>query len=174
MPAPQLADPAGSGDDGSHVGAVERRLDLQDVKQVALLDALGLVGDQPLGAAHPARPDGLPAPQERQVGDPQRGHRRLPRLPGVEVAVVRLLAGGQRLLDVTQPPGRVTQSGQVIRRQRSDFASSVEALAGSGPVATGVGVACRCEDRVHLDHGLPWTAAVSVALPGVRVEPAAE
>ena len=113
--AADVPDPAGRRDHGVGVVAAEGALQLQ-VEEVAVLHVLGLVAEQPLGAAQPARPDHAVAAQEVVDGDPDGGHGGRAGPAVVQVAPVGLLEDGRRLVEVAQPPGGVGQGVQVGRR----------------------------------------------------------
>jgi hypothetical protein len=129
----------------------QRALQLQ-VEEVPVLHVLGLVAEQPLGAAQPARPDHAVAAQEVVDGDADGGHGGRAGPAVVQVAAVGLLQDGRGLLDVAQPPGGVGQGVQVAGGQLAACPGGVEAVAGGRPVVAAVGVPGRLQDPGHVVH----------------------
>ena len=122
---------------------------------------LGLVAEQPLGAAQPARPDHAVAAQEVVDGDPDGRHGGRAGPAVVQVAPVGLLEDGRRLVEVAQPPGGVGQGVQVGRGQLAGRPGGAEAVAGARPVVAAVGVPGRVQDPGDVLHRPP-------PLPGLR------
>jgi hypothetical protein len=151
LAAAQPPDPPGRGDHGAEVVAVEGALQLQ-VQEVAVLDALRLVAEQPHGPADPARPDHAVAAQEVVDRHTDGGHGR-PAGPALrQVAPVGLLEHGRRLLEVPQPPGGVGECVQVLGGQLAGGPGGGEALPGARPVVSAPGVPGLRQDRVQVLH----------------------
>jgi hypothetical protein len=148
--AADVPDPAGHRDHRARIAA-ERALQLQ-VEEIPVLGVLGLVAEQPLGAAQPARSDHAVAAQEVVDGDPDGGHGGRAGPAVVQVAAVGLLEDGRRLLEVAKPPGGVGQGVQVAGGQLALRPGGVEAVAGGRPVVASVGVPGRLQDPGHVVH----------------------
>jgi hypothetical protein len=84
-----------------------------DPRQVAVLDALGLVAQQPLRPHQPAGGQCRLAPEEVLQAQPARAPGRPRDLPGGHVAGVGPLPVGDRLVRPGQPPGGVGKPLQV-------------------------------------------------------------
>jgi hypothetical protein len=109
-----LGGPFGARDRLAGVGAGTRQARLAQ-RQVAVLDALRLVAEQPLRAHQPAGRQCRVAAQEVLDAQPAGAQGRPRVLPGGHVAGVGPLPGGERLLGPGQPPGGVGQRLQVAR-----------------------------------------------------------
>jgi hypothetical protein len=180
VPSPDVADAAGGGDDGLVVGVVKGALHLEQIGEVAVLGALGFVGEQPGGPADPARADGLVPAQQEVHGCPDRRRGGLARSALAQVRPVGLPARSDRLVDQAEPPGGVTEGGEVVGAEGGVGAHPQERLTGVRPPVLPVGPTRRGqggrdgagsrEVGPAGDPGLPPASSIAsaCALAGIR------
>ena len=122
--------------------------------EMPVLDAFGLVGEQPLAPRDPAgrhreRPAQAVVHRERH-----RDHRRAPGLACLHERGVRALAEPDRLLEAPGPPGGVAEAREVVGRERTALVRASEQVVRVAPGMPPSGVPAGFERVVHdLGHG---------------------
>ena len=120
--------------------------------QPAGLDAVGVPLEVPEPAAQPADRDRALTTVEVVVEQPRRGPSRPPVVVGIPEPGVGPLAGGDRLVGLAQPPGRLGQRLQVDRR-KADRVTAAEILVDvePGPGSNGLSYPLCARSVLHAD-----------------------